>query len=720
FTSNTTNAFRTATSNEEGAYQLYLPPGNYTVNVNETVYPDYGNATYIYNESLFITDLTYNISLERDVTIRVKGTTWFDKDKNGEIGDNEVIGNVTVKFTAGNISYSTESDVNGSYEIYLIPDGYNITISHPGFELFETEYNVSVSNCSKNISLTPSNVPVYGVTYYDVNDNNVYDNEDVLITNATISFTGNVNITLTSNGCYNTLLPIGKYTVYANYTTSWGTSYIYFENINVTPSSYLLLEIALIRGVKIWGDIYYYNMTGENNTAKVNITFTRDKDTADEASKTIERNASYGTSLVPGRYTISASYTTFEYNMNITYSYEEEIDITEDMLFDINLTKERKCALTLSWDEIENKTITQGGSVSYNLTITNNGNDNDTFVLSTLRVTNNGNPVEGWNVSFSKSTVTLGLNDNETVIVNITASPNALAYNNTITIEVTSQNASRDDTFEPETKDLVVSVNRIYDAIAIKCDEYEKWIIPGESVNFVLSIQNNGNNNENDVVLLSVDNDSLPKGWDAILNNYRPSILGESKKDVTLTVTAPSDAKSEDYTNIRVYAMLERNNTTVASKVLKAVVSLSDLTVKNITFSKSHPKIGETITINATVSNVGNVNAFSQNGFEARFYVDDKQVNTTYINQITILAGENISVSFEWNTTGVEAGWKTVKVSVGPYNGTLDELNRGNNYATKSILVGKEKVWWKLAAVIVGIISVMGAVILIRKIRRRR
>jgi len=695
FTSNTTNASRTATSNENGAYQLYLPPGNYTVNVNETIYPDYGNATYTYNELLFITDLTYNISLARDVVIRVTGSVKYEENS---------LRNVTVYFNG----FNTTTDENGTYEIYLVPDGYNITVSHPGFELFETEYNVSISNYSLDAELTPSKVPVYGVTYYDVNDNNVYDNEDFLITNATISFTGEVNTTVTSNGCYNTILPVGKYTVYANYITPWNTSYCYFGQIPpVEPTPYQQLDIALIRGLKIWGDIYYYNMSGENNTAKVNITFTRDKGTAYEASRMIEGNASYEIYLVPGRYTVSASYTTFECNMNITYSYERTIDVSESMRYNINITKVRECRPALHWNETEMQTTNQGGSVSYIVTVTNNGNENDTFDLSAEKP-------DGWNVLFSKSTVMLGLGEAENITVDITASANALAYNNTITIKATSEN----DTSASETMNLIVAVNRINDAINIECEEQEKWISPGGSVDFVLFIENNGNNNENDEVSLMVD--PLPKGWNASLDNYKPSILGKSKATVTLTVTAPSNAKLDDCTNIHVYAILERNNTTVASKVLKAVVSFPDLTVKNITFSKSHPKIGESITINATVSNIGNVNAFSSTGFEARFYIDDKLVNTTYINQTTIKPDENITISAGWNTTGFESGWRTVKVSVDSYAETLNETKKGNNYATKSILVGKEKAWWRLVAVIVGIIAVIGAVILIRKIRRRR
>ncbi|MBA3044075.1 hypothetical protein FP804_02935, partial [archaeon] len=504
--------------------------------------------------------------------------------------------------------------------------------------------------------------------------------------------------------------------VYANYVTPWNTSYGYFGQIPpIEPTPYQQLDIALIRSVNISGHIYYYNMTGKNNATLVNITFIRDKGTDYEASKTIEGNASYEIYLVPGIYTISASY--FECNMNITYSYDRTIEVSESMRYDINLTKVRECALTLYWNKTENQTfepINQGGSVSYNITVTNNGNDNDTFALSTLGVTNNGNPVEGWNVSFSKNTVTLSLNESETITVNITAPDNALADNNTITIKATSQN----DTSAFDTTDLIVAVNRINDDINIECDEHEKWISPLESVDFVLSIENNGNNNENDLISLTVD--PLPKGWNVSLDNYRPFILGESKATVTLTVTAPSNAKLDDYTNIYLYATLERNNTTVASNVLKAVVSFPDLTVKNITFSKSHPKIGESLTINATVCNLGNVNAFSSNGFEARFYVDDKLINTTYINQTTIMVGENITMFADWNTTGVEPGWRTVKVSVGAHNGTLDELNNNNNYATKFLLVGKEKAWWKLVAVIVGILACMGAVILIRKIRRRR
>ncbi len=370
------------------------------------------------------------------------------------------------------------------------------------------------------------------------------------------------------------------------------------------------------------------------------------------------------------------------------------------------------------------QTIDQGGSVLYNITVTNNGNDNDTFVFSTLEVTNNETVVEGWNVSFSKSTITLGLNDNETVIVNITASPNALADNNTITIRAVSQNVSQDGTHASNTTDLIVEVNRIYDAIAIKCDEYEKWIIPGRSVDFILSIQNNGNNNTKDIILLSVDE---PAGWsmkfDNALTTIELSILGESKEEVTLTVTAPSGAELGVIKKIHIYAVLERDDNNLSASpdpVPTVTVSLPDLIVKNMTFSKSHPRVGEEVTVNATVCNVGKVDAFSPSGFEVCLYVDGRLINTTYINQITIKPDENITVSINWNTTGVESGQRIIKVSVGAYNETLDELNSANNHATKTIPVGKIRAWWKLGALIAGIIAVVVAIILIGKIRRRR
>jgi len=105
------------------------------------------------------------------------------------------------------------------------------------------------------------------------------------------------------------------------------------------------------------------------------------------------------------------------------------------------------------------------------------------------------------------------------------------------------------------------------------------------------------------------------------------------------------------------------------------------LNESDIHFSKETPLEGEKITINATISNVGEADA---NNASILFY-DGTPANGTLIGECTInaTAGGAENASIQWNAT---RGTHQINVLISPYNEFL-ELNYTNNIAHRAIEV---------------------------------
>jgi len=115
----------------------------------------------------------------------------------------------------------------------------------------------------------------------------------------------------------------------------------------------------------------------------------------------------------------------------------------------------------------------------------------------------------------------------------------------------------------------------------------------------------------------------------------------------------------------------------VHSPLPDLVISSSD-----ITFSNETPLIGETITIYATIHNLGEVAAHNAT---VEIYADDSRIGYTTIDYIPEDGRETFSVA--WNAS--PAGWHRIKVTV-DRNNTIVELNENNNVATRCIYVYPE------------------------------
>ena len=103
-----------------------------------------------------------------------------------------------------------------------------------------------------------------------------------------------------------------------------------------------------------------------------------------------------------------------------------------------------------------------------------------------------------------------------------------------------------------------------------------------------------------------------------------------------------------------------------------------DLTVENIALSNTNPKIGEEITITATINNVGESIATN---FIVKFYVDDVEIESQTITTLDIGLTEEISVT--WKAT---EGNHTIRVTI---ENVVNEENTNNNEAIETITVEK-------------------------------
>ncbi|MFA5771891.1 MAG: CARDB domain-containing protein [Thermoplasmata archaeon] len=175
--------------------------------------------------------------------------------------------------------------------------------------------------------------------------------------------------------------------------------------------------------------------------------------------------------------------------------------------------------------------------------------------------------------------------------------------------------------------------------------------------------------------------------------NYNKQITAPpSLGQYTINITA---IKGENY----------RGNTTTS-----VLVQAPDLTAKEIMFSNEKPIAGDVVKINATISNVGNMNTTN---VTVKFYVDDKELAVgTVISSLP--ANSSVVVGTEWTA---EAGEHKIKVVVDPDN-TTAEANNGNNEKEKTITVERKSGFGIPGFEIIAMISaivVIGAVYRIRK-----
>lgn len=131
---------------------------------------------------------------------------------------------------------------------------------------------------------------------------------------------------------------------------------------------------------------------------------------------------------------------------------------------------------------------------------------------------------------------------------------------------------------------------------------------------------------------------------------------------------------------------------TVKVLLIKVITMLPDLVVLNLTIDPSQPLVGQTVTIRANISNIGNVDA---GAFNVTFYVNDSKIYETRI--LGLAAGGTTILSTVW--TPQSAGYYVIRV-VADVNGEVRESNENNN--ERSIFVEVTPSQYELILVVYG------------------
>jgi parallel beta-helix repeat protein len=103
---------------------------------------------------------------------------------------------------------------------------------------------------------------------------------------------------------------------------------------------------------------------------------------------------------------------------------------------------------------------------------------------------------------------------------------------------------------------------------------------------------------------------------------------------------------------------------------LREVVAFHDVTVKSVTPSASRVYGGQILEIYAVVANIGNYTET----FSVTVYYDTTVIETKIVKNLTV--GSELSLTFAWNTTGVEANSiYTIKAEASEVPGERDKSN---------------------------------------------
>lgn len=178
--------------------------------------------------------------------------------------------------------------------------------------------------------------------------------------------------------------------------------------------------------------------------------------------------------------------------------------------------------------------------------------------------------------------------------------------------------------------------------------------------------------------------------------NESTSWVGYSLDDqanVTITGNITLTDIPEGTHNVVVYANDTSGNMGCSDKVYFTVeITPLDLSVSSpdISFSESNPSEGQSVTISATIHNLGEMSAENTT---IHFYDSVSLIGEDHISFIS--HHSHGTASIDWTADG--EGYHLIKVVVDPFNDMI-ETDEDNNEATRSLLVGE---MWQYGGIIV-------------------
>jgi dolichyl-diphosphooligosaccharide--protein glycosyltransferase len=485
-----------------GTYALFLAFGNYSVVANATK----GNVPYLALEVVAVAGPT-TLDLDMARAVSVSGLVGT--------GERVVTAPLTVVFErADGLRLGAESDGQGRFALPLLPGQYNATVDGLGKE--EIDGALRYFRYAGNVSV---DIPD-GTTSFrlSMEVDAVLDNRTVggratfggLGLAADIRFVArgpegmNATFESAANGTYAASLQPGSYDVYA---VSEGQGAVLLARLVVPSEGDVERDLPLVAGTRVSGVV----TDGDGDSVAAALSLEGSTGRVDVASDAAGR---FAVLLPPGTYWVNGTATAEEQGIQVTYRGTSLVDAAgATTLANLRLDRVVVRGLRLDWDPDQTATIPAGGTVTYVVTVRNEGNVRETVRFS-------GTP-GAWTFAFSPSTLTLdfGAGGNvSTVTVRITAPADALVDHPPVVLAAQSV----DDAATRTTREVDVAIVPSFGLALVPGEEPAEF--DGRYTNATVVLRNEGNARGSFTVTVLNGPNLLASGWDA---RFAPASGGE-------------------------------------------------------------------------------------------------------------------------------------------------------------------------------------------------
>jgi len=203
--------------------------------------------------------------------------------------------------------------------------------------------------------------------------------------------------------------------------------------------------------------------------------------------------------------------------------------------------------------------------------------------------------------------------------------------------------------------------------------------MPGETVSISVTVYNKGTSNETFELTVKYDNTPIQTKTVTDLKNGTSKIvyftwntagIAEGTYNITAVAsTVPEEIDTAD-------------NTKTCEK--KVTLGRHSIAITNIIVSPIKVAVGESVSINVTVINLGNW----AESFNVTVKYDNTEIETQPVGNL--VQGVNITLTFNWNTTGVAEGTYTIRAVASSVPGEIDTTD--NTSPDVTVLLGRHDV----------------------------
>jgi uncharacterized membrane protein len=296
-----------------------------------------------------------------------------------------------------------------------------------------------------------------------------------------------------------------------------------------------------------------------------------------------------------------------------------------------------------------------GGTEQFSVKVTNIGNGVDTFELF---INSSDTNLPTW-FGFDEDEVTISPGQSKVILVSIAVPSMAMAGSNSFEVVATSTIGDATDSMRG---DIIIDQDRY---VYISSDVTQASLNPGGGLDAVFELEVNNDGNVQEDVTLEI---TLPSGWKQPTLDPE-TVTIEPYATATITVTFTKDSlpnKPKDFNSISVKAVYDSEESPVLGLVVNVLQPDIVIRPDDIVLSSLNPKRDDTVTIEVTVRNEGQVPA---TGLTLTLLVNDAV--TASLAGISVSANGQQKISFDWEVTEEGGTTPTIKIRVTEYDKTF-------------------------------------------------